>query len=269
MGVIGYGNNWYVDPAPGWFGGQWWWIAVTAGALVCWSGCCGAGYVYATPRRDAVAAGYLAQGARWLVSARPSPARIWPGPCRAPAPATRAGTPPRGRCRPRHRRAGRRRPPGHPRPAPYGATPTPRSVPTLSQVVDKPGCRTEISGLHPHCHTFRRGPGSGASGNPLDRNAHHHPQGTGGTSGGHRPCQNMPTVRQTTEHRRATPRPPGDVLQRRLPHGSASRTAPDSTPRERGSLIPSARTRRAARRRGATVTDDEDRCVPRLRSTVG
>ena len=34
MGVIGYGNNWYVDPAPGWFGGQWWWIAVTAGAGV-------------------------------------------------------------------------------------------------------------------------------------------------------------------------------------------------------------------------------------------
>ena len=34
MGVIGYGNNWYVDPEPGWFGGQWWWIAVTAGAGV-------------------------------------------------------------------------------------------------------------------------------------------------------------------------------------------------------------------------------------------
>jgi H+/Cl- antiporter ClcA len=34
MGVIGFGNNWYVDPEPGWFGGQWWWIAVTAGAGV-------------------------------------------------------------------------------------------------------------------------------------------------------------------------------------------------------------------------------------------
>ena len=34
MGVVGFGNNWYVDPEPGWFGGQWWWIAVTAGAGV-------------------------------------------------------------------------------------------------------------------------------------------------------------------------------------------------------------------------------------------
>src|SRR6478672_3161568 len=34
MGVIGVGNNWYTDPDPGWFGGQWWWIAVTAAAGV-------------------------------------------------------------------------------------------------------------------------------------------------------------------------------------------------------------------------------------------
>ena len=34
MGVIGVGDNWYVDPNPGWFGGQWWWIAVTGGAGV-------------------------------------------------------------------------------------------------------------------------------------------------------------------------------------------------------------------------------------------
>ncbi len=32
MGVIGFGDNWYADPNPGWFGGQWWWIAVTAAA---------------------------------------------------------------------------------------------------------------------------------------------------------------------------------------------------------------------------------------------
>ena len=31
MGVIGFGDNWYVVASPGWFGGQWWWIAVTAG----------------------------------------------------------------------------------------------------------------------------------------------------------------------------------------------------------------------------------------------
>ncbi len=34
MGVIGYGGTWYADPTPGWFGGQWWWIAVTAAAGV-------------------------------------------------------------------------------------------------------------------------------------------------------------------------------------------------------------------------------------------
>ena len=34
MGVIGFGDNWYVDPTPGWFGGRWWWVAVTAGAGV-------------------------------------------------------------------------------------------------------------------------------------------------------------------------------------------------------------------------------------------
>ncbi|HEY7816002.1 MAG TPA: chloride channel protein [Nakamurella sp.] len=34
MGVIGFGDNWYVDSTPGWFGGQWWWVAVTAGAGV-------------------------------------------------------------------------------------------------------------------------------------------------------------------------------------------------------------------------------------------
>ena len=34
MGVIGFGDNWYVVANPGWFGGQWWWIAVTAGAGV-------------------------------------------------------------------------------------------------------------------------------------------------------------------------------------------------------------------------------------------
>src|SRR4051794_18061565 len=36
MGVIGVGDNWYVVASPGWFGGRWWWIAVTAaaGALV-------------------------------------------------------------------------------------------------------------------------------------------------------------------------------------------------------------------------------------------
>ena len=32
MGLIGYGDNWYTDPTPGWFGGRWWWIAVTATA---------------------------------------------------------------------------------------------------------------------------------------------------------------------------------------------------------------------------------------------
>ena len=34
MAVIGFGDTWYVDPTPGWFGGQWWWIDVTAGAGV-------------------------------------------------------------------------------------------------------------------------------------------------------------------------------------------------------------------------------------------
>ena len=34
MGVIGFGDTWYVVARSGWFGGQWWWIAVTAGAGV-------------------------------------------------------------------------------------------------------------------------------------------------------------------------------------------------------------------------------------------
>jgi len=34
MGGIGVGDNWYAPANPGWFGGQWWWIAVTAGAGV-------------------------------------------------------------------------------------------------------------------------------------------------------------------------------------------------------------------------------------------
>ena len=34
MGVIGFGGGWYADANPGWFGGQWWWVAVTAGAGV-------------------------------------------------------------------------------------------------------------------------------------------------------------------------------------------------------------------------------------------
>jgi H+/Cl- antiporter ClcA len=34
MGVIGFGDDWYVVARPGWFGGQWWWIAVTAAAGV-------------------------------------------------------------------------------------------------------------------------------------------------------------------------------------------------------------------------------------------
>ena len=34
MGVIGFGDNWYVVANSGWFGGQWWWIAVTAAAGV-------------------------------------------------------------------------------------------------------------------------------------------------------------------------------------------------------------------------------------------
>ena len=34
MGVIGLGNNWYTASDPGWFGGQWWWVGVTAAAGV-------------------------------------------------------------------------------------------------------------------------------------------------------------------------------------------------------------------------------------------
>src|SRR6187200_2500957 len=34
MGVIGFGDNWWVDPTAEWFSGQWWWVAVTAGAGV-------------------------------------------------------------------------------------------------------------------------------------------------------------------------------------------------------------------------------------------
>jgi H+/Cl- antiporter ClcA len=34
MGVIGFGGGWYVDSQPGWLGGQWWWVAATAGAGV-------------------------------------------------------------------------------------------------------------------------------------------------------------------------------------------------------------------------------------------
>ena len=34
LGVTDAGNNWYDVADPGWFGGQWWWVAVTAGAGV-------------------------------------------------------------------------------------------------------------------------------------------------------------------------------------------------------------------------------------------
>ena len=34
MGVVGLGDSWYTASDPSWFGGQWWWIAVTAGAGV-------------------------------------------------------------------------------------------------------------------------------------------------------------------------------------------------------------------------------------------
>ena len=34
VGVTGFGNHWYVDSDPRWFGGHWWWIAVTAAAGV-------------------------------------------------------------------------------------------------------------------------------------------------------------------------------------------------------------------------------------------
>ena len=34
LGVTDAGNNWYDVSDPGWFGGHWWWVAVTAGAGV-------------------------------------------------------------------------------------------------------------------------------------------------------------------------------------------------------------------------------------------
>ena len=34
MGLIGFGNNWYTVSDPGWFGGHWWWVGVTAVAGV-------------------------------------------------------------------------------------------------------------------------------------------------------------------------------------------------------------------------------------------
>ena len=34
MGVIDFGGKWYTDSDPDWFGGQWWWVAVTAAAGV-------------------------------------------------------------------------------------------------------------------------------------------------------------------------------------------------------------------------------------------
>ena len=34
MGVVRIGGSWYTVSDPGWFGGEWWWIAVTAGAGV-------------------------------------------------------------------------------------------------------------------------------------------------------------------------------------------------------------------------------------------
>ena len=34
MGLIGFGDNWNTVSDPGWFGGQWWWVGVTAGAGV-------------------------------------------------------------------------------------------------------------------------------------------------------------------------------------------------------------------------------------------
>ena len=34
MGLIGFGNNWYSVSDPGWFGGYWWWVGVTAAAGV-------------------------------------------------------------------------------------------------------------------------------------------------------------------------------------------------------------------------------------------
>ena len=34
MGLIGFGDNWNTVSDPGWFGGQWWWVGVTAAAGV-------------------------------------------------------------------------------------------------------------------------------------------------------------------------------------------------------------------------------------------
>src|SRR3954447_4267181 len=34
LGVIGVGNNWFTSSDFGWFGGRWWWVAVTVGAGV-------------------------------------------------------------------------------------------------------------------------------------------------------------------------------------------------------------------------------------------
>ena len=34
IGVIKFGGEWYTDSHPGWFGGHWWWVAVTAAAGV-------------------------------------------------------------------------------------------------------------------------------------------------------------------------------------------------------------------------------------------
>jgi H+/Cl- antiporter ClcA len=34
VGVITFGGKWYSDSHPGWFGGHWWWVAVTAAAGV-------------------------------------------------------------------------------------------------------------------------------------------------------------------------------------------------------------------------------------------
>jgi H+/Cl- antiporter ClcA len=34
VGVITFGGKWYTDADPGWFGGHWWWVAVTAAAGV-------------------------------------------------------------------------------------------------------------------------------------------------------------------------------------------------------------------------------------------
>src|SRR5262245_62420601 len=34
IGVIKFGGKWYSDSDPGWFGGHWWWVGVTAAAGV-------------------------------------------------------------------------------------------------------------------------------------------------------------------------------------------------------------------------------------------